>query len=118
MTDEELAREARRWDNREITPHDWEDYPDAVPRKRESVSISIRMPRTMLTILKEFARRQDVGYQVLMKRWLDDRIRLEHDRMRKKSVRVQVVSPTAFSRAATFKPPDDAALSGHPRVRS
>ncbi len=32
------------------------------------------MPTKMLTVLKEFARREGVGYQVLLKAWLDDRI--------------------------------------------
>lgn len=27
MTDEEMAAEARRWDNREASPHDWQDGP-------------------------------------------------------------------------------------------
>jgi hypothetical protein len=31
----------------------------------------------MLVIIKEFARRQGIGYQVLMKEWLDDRVKLE-----------------------------------------
>ncbi|MBI2378911.1 MAG: hypothetical protein HYV07_33255 [Deltaproteobacteria bacterium] len=34
----------------------------------------------MLLVLKKFARREGVGYQVLMKRWLDDRIRAEAKR--------------------------------------
>src|SRR5260221_10727760 len=81
-TDEELAEEARRWDNQTITPAGWEDAPDAVPRARESIAISIRLPKQMVEILKEFARRSGLGYQVLMKRWLDDRIRLEHKRLK------------------------------------
>ncbi len=82
MTEEELAREASRWDSREMTPDDWENAPTAVPRSGETVPISLRMPQTMLRILKEFARREGVGYQVLMKRWLDDRIRSERVQMR------------------------------------
>ncbi|HEY2785566.1 MAG TPA: CopG family antitoxin [Fimbriiglobus sp.] len=79
-TDAELAEEARRWDARELTPAGWRDAPDAVPRAAESVAISIRLPKPMLAVLKEFARRKGIGYQVLMKHWLDERIRDERDR--------------------------------------
>lgn len=83
MSDEELAQEAKQWDNREITPSGWKDAPEAVPRAGESVAISIRLPRAMMEILKEFAARTGTGYQVLMKRWLDERIRQERKRRRK-----------------------------------
>jgi len=82
LTDEQLAREAKRWDNREATPADWEDAPDLVPAAGHSVAISIRLPKRLLAILKEFARRRKTGYQVLMKRWLDDRVREEHERLK------------------------------------
>src|SRR6516164_8113944 len=82
MSDEELTAEARRWDARELTPAGWEDTPDAVPRAKESTQINIRLPRRMVEILKEFARRSGIGYQVLMKRWLDERIRQERERLR------------------------------------
>jgi hypothetical protein len=83
-SDAELAEEARRWDSGELSPKGWEDAPEAVPRAKESVPISLRVPAPMLEILKEFARREGVGYQVLMKRWLDERIRSERDRKRKR----------------------------------
>ena len=89
MTEEELAEEARRWDEREVTPAGWEDAPEAVPRAKESVSISIRLPRPMVEILKEFARRAGIGYQVLMKRWLDERIRQERERFRQEQERLR-----------------------------
>src|ERR1700693_4770138 len=89
MTDEELTEEARRWEAREITPTDWEDAPDAVPRAKESMQINIRLPRQMVEILKEFARRSGIGYQVLMKRWLDERIRQERERFRRERERAQ-----------------------------
>jgi hypothetical protein len=105
-TDEELAQEARRWDSGEVTPAGWEDAPEAVPRAGESVAISLRMPRRMVEILKEFARRSGVGYQVLIKRWLDDRIRQERDRLREEAARrqvtVRIVQPTFDRRAASF----------------
>ncbi len=76
LSDEELSKEAARW-SQGARPTDWEDTPDAVPRNSETVSISMRVPKRMLEVLREFARREDVGYQVLMKRWLDERIRKE-----------------------------------------
>src|SRR5688572_7545392 len=44
-----------------------------------SVAISVRLPGRQLAILKEFAHRRGVGYQTLMKDWLDERIRAEHE---------------------------------------
>jgi hypothetical protein len=113
MTNEELAKEARRWDNREVTPAGWEDAPEAVPRAKESMQINIRLPRKMVEILKEFARRSGTGYQVLMKRWLDERIRQERERFRQEQERLRreraqrpptfkLDSPTFFSQAAAF----------------
>ncbi|HYT89728.1 MAG TPA: hypothetical protein VEL76_13555 [Gemmataceae bacterium] len=115
MTNEELAEEARRWDTREVTPVGWEDAPEAVPRAKESMQINIRLPCQMVEILKEFARRFGLGYQVLMKRWLDERIRQERDRLRQEQERlrrereraqrppiIKLASPTFFSQAAAF----------------
>src|SRR5260370_36273374 len=76
-TDRELAAEAKAWDERKRTPAGWQDAPEAVPRAAESVAISIRLPLKMLAILKEFADRAGIGDQVLMKNWLDERIRKE-----------------------------------------
>ena len=89
MSDEELAEEARRWDRREVSPAGWEDAPESVPRAKESVSISIRLPRLMVEVLKEFARRSGIGYQVLMKRWLDERIRQERERFQQEQGRLE-----------------------------
>ena len=77
MTKEQLTKEAARWTGKKGDLAGFIDAPDAVPRQAESVPISIRVPKVMLEILREFARREGVGYQVLMKRWLDDRIRQE-----------------------------------------
>lgn len=79
MTDAELAEEARRWDSRDLTPAGWSDTPNAVPRAKASEAISLRLPLPMLAVLKEFARREGVGYQVLIKRWLNDRILQERE---------------------------------------
>lgn len=84
MSDDELRREAQRWDSRRASPRDLPNAPDAVPRVSESTLISIRLPNTMLALLREFARREGLGYQVLMKRWLDERIRQERERPRAK----------------------------------
>src|SRR6266542_2855638 len=115
MTNEELAEEARRWDTREVTPVGWEDAPYAVPRAKESTQINIRLPCQMVEILKEFARRVGIGYQVLMKRWLDERIRQERERIRQEQERlrrerertqrpptIKLFAPTFVSQAAAF----------------
>ncbi|MCI0741643.1 MAG: ribbon-helix-helix protein, CopG family [Gemmataceae bacterium] len=78
LTDEELAREAQLWDSREATPADWDDAPDSVPRAAESEAFSIRLPKKQLALLEEFARRQGISCHVLIKRWLDDRMRSEY----------------------------------------
>jgi hypothetical protein len=106
LTDEELAREAERWDKREVSPTDWEDAPELVPRVGESVAVSIRMPKQMLAILKEFGRRKGIGYQVLMKRWLDDRIRAEFAQLKSKSgmYPLKLTNPTLSLQAAGFDP--------------
>jgi len=41
-----------------------------------------------------FARRERIGYQVLMKRWLDDRIREERDKLREKAEQTRGSSET------------------------
>jgi predicted DNA binding CopG/RHH family protein len=79
---QELAQEASDWDNRRRTPSGFVDDPSAVPRAQEATAISIRMPNALLVLLKRFAEREGVGYQVLIKRWLDDRVRAERERMR------------------------------------
>jgi hypothetical protein len=93
-TNEELAKEAILWDSHQLTPKGWEDAPDAVPRPKESIQISIRLPRQMIEILKEFARRQGIGYQVLIKRWLDERIRQERESLRRRQEPVPHSSET------------------------
>jgi hypothetical protein len=78
-----LAREASDWDARRRSPAEFEDSMGAVPRAQEATAISIRMPKALLTVLKGFAEREGIGYQVLIKRWLDDRIREERNRLRR-----------------------------------
>ncbi|MCH7483254.1 MAG: hypothetical protein IIC31_10575 [Chloroflexi bacterium] len=79
--DDELDAEARRWEADAIDPGGWVDAPEAIPRVRASTPISLRVPTQMLRILKLFAEREGVGYQVLMKQWLDERIRDERDKL-------------------------------------
>ena len=80
---EALAREASDWDARRRTPGEFEVAADAVPRAQEATAIRIRMPNALLAVLKKFSEREGIGYQVLIKRWLDDRIRDERERLRK-----------------------------------
>jgi len=61
------------------------DAPEKIPNIGKSTLIDFRVPTEMVTILKEFPRRQDIGYKALMKRWLDDRIREERDKLREKA---------------------------------
>ena len=84
-SDNQLASEARRWDAGDVDPRGWHDAPEAIPHGAGTTPISLRLPAPMLAILKEFARREGIGYQVLMKRWLDDRIRQERDALARKS---------------------------------
>ncbi len=79
--DRQLAIEAQEWDSGKRHPRDWEDVLPTTPHIPSSTLISLRVPATMLLILKEFARREGIGYQVLMKRWLDDRIKEERDKL-------------------------------------
>ena len=71
---EQLKKEAALWDKGEIDPKTWEDSSESLPRFTECEAISIRIPKIMLAIIKEFAKREDIGYQALMKRWLDEKI--------------------------------------------
>ena len=106
LSDEELAREAARWVHRDADLTGWEDAPNAVPRAAESVAISLRLPKHMLGILREFAWRQGIGYQVLMKRWLDDRIRNEAAELRRRATVVVLDQPQFVQTAASFRPPE------------
>jgi hypothetical protein len=74
---DQLAIEAAQWDERRRIPAGFTDAPEAIPNASQSVAISLRMPNQLLELLKKFAKREGVGYQVLIKRWLDDRLRAE-----------------------------------------
>ncbi len=81
------------------------------------MAISIRLPSQMVSILKEFARRAGIGYQVLMKRWLDDRIRQERLHMqqerRQGHMVIRLAAPTLYCQAATF---DAASVNRLPEI--
>ena len=81
-----LEEEAARWAQGPVDAGSWQSAPKAIPRGEESTMISLRVPKRMLVILKEFARREGIGYQVLLKRWLDDRVRHEARRIQRQSV--------------------------------
>ena len=80
----DLAREARRFsaDNNFDRDGGWSAVDDKSDLDGATVAISVRLPGRQLQLLKEFARREGVGYQTLMKRWLDDRLRDEFEAMR------------------------------------
>ena len=80
-SNDDLAREVEQWETGQRPWRGFVEAPDAVPRAKASESISIRMPSPLLRIIKTFASRQGVGYQVLIKQWLDDRVRLERERL-------------------------------------
>jgi predicted DNA binding CopG/RHH family protein len=82
---DQLAKEAAEWDKRTRTPADFTDAPEAIPNASRSTAVSIRIPNPLLELLKTFAARDNIGYQVLIKRWLDDRLRTELTHLKSKS---------------------------------
>ena len=91
---DQLAAEASSWDSRKLDPKTWHEAPEAIPRAQASTAISLRVPTQMIAILKAFAEREGVGYQVLMKRWLDDRIRQERELLAPRQERNKVLART------------------------
>jgi hypothetical protein len=104
MTEADMAEEARRWAEGDLPAEPLVDAPDAVPRAKESVAISLRLPVKMVAVLKEFAQRAGIGYQVLMKRWLNERIREERERLGGARRAIVFVGPEVFYQAAAFDP--------------
>lgn len=97
---ESLAREVAQWGPRKRPPGTWEDAPEAIPRVAETQAISIRLPTKLIDLLKAFAHREGVGYQVLIKRWLDDRLREEQRTLQ----RTITIRGTRFLRIAAAFP--------------
>jgi cation diffusion facilitator CzcD-associated flavoprotein CzcO len=107
----QLAAEAAAWDHGPHIPAAFEIADEAVPRAKEATAISLRLPNTQLAVLKKFAEREGTGYQVLLKRWLDDRIRLERDRLRQASSAARSTRPRP--RAPQFPLRDRAGDASH-----
>lgn len=81
--------EAERWLRLLRTPTSLKDAPKAIPRIKETTELRLRFPKTLALILTEFARRKSVSLPVLVKEWLDDRIREEARTLPKKRAKAQ-----------------------------
>jgi predicted DNA binding CopG/RHH family protein len=81
---ETLASEAKAWDERRIDPKTWDNVPRMTALSGETEAICFRLPKDTITILKEFAKRKDIGYQTLIKMWLDEKILELYDTMKEK----------------------------------
>jgi len=93
-----------------------------------STPVTIRLPDQLVSILKEFARREGTGYQTLLKRWLDDRVRQELDLLSgtedplvaaEKAAEAVLARLRAMKPGASVRPPVSATPAGKkPRGRS
>lgn len=54
-----------------------EDAPEAVPRHAEATAVTLQLPTEWLNVIREFANRKRVSPEVLMARWIDERVRAE-----------------------------------------
>lgn len=75
----DLAKEAARFSSEKDFDREggWAVTEPTDDVREAAVAISLRLPGRQLQLLKELARREGIGYQTLMKRWLDDRLREE-----------------------------------------
>ena len=71
---EKLAQEARLWDGGALRPAGWLDATDAVPRSAASATVVLRLPKRTLAVVEAFAKREGVGCDALVSRWVDERI--------------------------------------------
>jgi hypothetical protein len=78
-TPSDLGAEVKLWDEKKINPRTWVDAPESVPGFSQTKPISLRMQVNALKVIKEFARRKGVGYQVLLKMWIDEKIAEERN---------------------------------------
>jgi predicted DNA binding CopG/RHH family protein len=109
----ELAAQARLWDKGEVAKTGWRRAPEAVPLETGSVAISLRLPAQALQIIRELARRKGVGYQILLKQWIDERLR-EEFQAHMDAQRTIVFGSTRIVRQAaarTFQSSADVALA-------
>ncbi len=78
-TAEKMKKEAARF--KAATDFDraspWVDAKSNTDVRDALVAISVRLPGRQIKLFKAIAEREGVGYQTLMKRWLDDRLREE-----------------------------------------
>lgn len=102
---EELASEVQKWESGAYADESWKDAPEAIVRQSESVSVSIRFPKQMLDVLRAFAEREKIGYQVIIKRWLDDRIAQEYERLSAKATARRAPMPELLRDSADVNGP-------------
>ena len=95
----DLADEAAAWTDGRFASASWRDAPEAVLTNVASIAVSIRFPKPMLEVLRAFAAREGVGYQVLIKRWLNARIAGE----KAKILGQPIVSPRCAPRPDVMK---------------
>lgn len=75
--EQDRADRARLWDEGKLSGKDWIQDEDSIPRAQESEQISIRLPKRLLSVLRGLAKRRSIGYQVLLRDLLDERVREE-----------------------------------------
>jgi hypothetical protein len=102
---EELGAEVQKWESGAYADESWRDAPEAVVRQSESVSVSIRFPKQMLEVLRVFAEREKIGYQVIIKRWLDERIAQEYERLSAKATARRAPMPELLRDSADVNGP-------------
>ena len=94
-----LSEEVKQWDSAGFqTKSGFQSQPELVPRVSETTLISIRIPNKLLHLLKAAATEQEIGYQVLMKRWLEDRLRQEFEERKAKRKATQSEAAPQFPR--------------------
>lgn len=102
---EDLAAEVQKWESGAFADGTWSDAPEAVVRQSDSVAVSIRFPKQMLEVLRAFAEREKIGYQVIIKRWLDDRIAQEYERLSAKATARRAPMPELLRDSADVNGP-------------
>jgi hypothetical protein len=82
MTGKEIAALSDEWEHRAKDDSQWgpPNRTDVLP----SPTITIRFRTAMLDTLKAVAAKRSMPYQTLIKVWLDEKIREEHDRVVRK----------------------------------
>ncbi len=60
--------------------------PEAVPRAGDAAELTITLPRMLITIAVELARREGVSVDVLVMRMLEEKTRIAHAQLKKTDV--------------------------------